>query len=458
MWNSTTVRLILRQPAYVGRLRGWGITSAFVEELHPISGEIVEKKKQIRRADDDPEVVIFSSDVCPPLVDENTFEAVAMILRRNQEGASRNLRDPESLLLRGGFGICGYCGRYLSGLIVKKGGPYRYYCTSSKHIPCNGGRFSWLANEMDEMTWRWIMHQFENPDVLRKKFEQWKADQVEGKAIEYDRLATLKELIEKGKRRKQNCMASAADAEDEQTRLEFTQMAEESARQIRNWSDEHDQLTKVIGHAEEFRDRVESIVALGQRALEHLHQATFDDKRLTIYAFNVEVRTWRHDHNPPYEFSWGFDRLHEAWVHSRRFLGREGPLCVDSHPWQFVAVRDRTTLEHLSRTGDFAGHLAGSALGVALVAPVDAERQDWIMFDIGQAASYMQIEGWALGVGSCIATIYQPDQAQAILGIPDGWRCEVALSFGYPAEGTQPAAPRPGGRRTLDELVHWDHW
>jgi len=138
--------------------------------------------------------------------------------------------------------------------------------------------------------------------------------------------------------------------------------------------------------------------------------------------------------------------------------GRRAQSSKNTQPWQFVAVRDRMTLERLSRTGDFAGHLAGAALGVAFVAPVDAERQDWIMFDLGQAASYMQLEGWALGVGSCIATIYQPEQAQAILRIPDGWRCEVALSFGYPAEGTQSAAPRSGGRRPLDELVHWDHW
>ncbi len=138
--------------------------------------------------------------------------------------------------------------------------------------------------------------------------------------------------------------------------------------------------------------------------------------------------------------------------------GRRAQSSKNTQPWQFVAVRDRETLQQLSRCGDFAGHLAGAALGVALVAPDEPDRRDWIMFDLGQAASYMQLEGWALGIGSCIATIYEPEKAQAILQIPAGWRCDVALSFGYPAEGTQPANPRPGGRKPLGELVHWEHW
>jgi hypothetical protein len=104
------------------------------------------------------------------------------------------------------------------------------------------------------MTWRWVMHQFENPDVMRRKFEQWKADQVQGKAIEYDRLATLEELIVKAKKRRQNCIASSADAQDEDTRHEFRRMAEDQSRQIRKWTEEQEQLTKVISQAEQFKE------------------------------------------------------------------------------------------------------------------------------------------------------------------------------------------------------------
>ncbi|HEV2237286.1 MAG TPA: nitroreductase family protein [Ktedonobacterales bacterium] len=145
--------------------------------------------------------------------------------------------------------------------------------------------------------------------------------------------------------------------------------------------------------------------------------------------------------------------------------GRRAQSSKNSQPWQFIAVTDRDTLRRLAGTGTYADHLAGAALGVVLVtagapaAPDAAETSGWIMFDLGQAASYMQLAAWELGVGSVIATIYEPDAARAILGIPAGMGCDVALSFGYPADtGDMAAAPRAGGRRPLEEMLHRDRW
>ncbi len=139
--------------------------------------------------------------------------------------------------------------------------------------------------------------------------------------------------------------------------------------------------------------------------------------------------------------------------------GRRAQSSKNTQPWQFVAVTDKDILAQLAQTGDFAGHLAGAALGVVLVAPDEPERHDWLMFDLGQAASYMQLAATELGIGSAIATIYHPDQAQAILGVPAGYRCDVALSFGYPADtSVLSAAPRQGGRNPLDAMVHHERW
>jgi nitroreductase len=139
--------------------------------------------------------------------------------------------------------------------------------------------------------------------------------------------------------------------------------------------------------------------------------------------------------------------------------GRRAQSSKNTQPWQFVAVTDTETLTKLSQTGDFASHLAGAALGVVLAAPDEADGREWLMFDLGQAASYMQLAAWELGVGSVIATIYHPDQAQAILGVPAGYRCDVALSFGYPADASALSTPpRQGLRKPLDEMVHRDRW
>jgi len=133
--------------------------------------------------------------------------------------------------------------------------------------------------------------------------------------------------------------------------------------------------------------------------------------------------------------------------------GRRAQSSKNTQPWQFVVVRERETLQALSECGQFAGHLAGAAVGVALVAP---RENFWDSFDLGQAAAYMALAAWERGVGYCIAAMWDPDKAKAILGIPDDQHFQVALSFGYPADDWQPA--KMGGRKPLDDIVHWERW
>jgi nitroreductase len=64
-----------------------------------------------------------------------------------------------------------------------------------------------------------------------------------------------------------------------------------------------------------------------------------------------------------------------------------------------------------------------------------------------------------LGVGSCIAGGYEPEKAREILGFPPEWHLRIATSFGYPLdEGKLTAEPKKGGRRPLEEIVHWERW
>jgi nitroreductase len=140
------------------------------------------------------------------------------------------------------------------------------------------------------------------------------------------------------------------------------------------------------------------------------------------------------------------------------YAGRRAQSSKNSQPWHFIAITDKATLKELSGCGDWAGHLAGAALGVAIVTPDPAERFQ-ILFDAGQAAAYMQLAAWELGIGSCPATIYKPEQARQILGFPENLHLRLALSFGFPQEpGAITKAPQKGGRKSMDEIVHWEKW
>ena len=134
--------------------------------------------------------------------------------------------------------------------------------------------------------------------------------------------------------------------------------------------------------------------------------------------------------------------------------GRRAQSSMNSQPWRFVVVRDRATLEALAGCGTYAGHLAGAAAGIALVGTgPDAD------MDLGQALAYLQLAAHARGYGTCIASMWEPDRAKAILGIPADLTFHTALSIGRPApEELVPRAPRAGGRQPLEEIVRWERW
>ncbi len=141
--------------------------------------------------------------------------------------------------------------------------------------------------------------------------------------------------------------------------------------------------------------------------------------------------------------------------------GRRAGSSKNLQRWDFVVVRDRALLDGLGAVGPWAGHIRGAAAAVALVTP-DPRAPDAplsIVFDLGRAAENMVLAAWALGIGSCPATVYEHDLARRLLGYPGTHHCEYVLSFGYPADPADLVRPnRAGGRRPLDEIVHDGSW
>lgn len=102
----------------------------------------------------------------------------------------------------------------------------------------------------------------------------------------------------------------------------------------------------------------------------------------------------------------------------------------------------------MSTCGKYAGHLSGADFAIALVL------QPGYDFDMGQAAAYLQLAAWDRGVASCIASMWEPERAKAILGVPADKQFDTAISFGYPAK-------KPGkirDRRPLEDVLRLEKW
>ena len=139
--------------------------------------------------------------------------------------------------------------------------------------------------------------------------------------------------------------------------------------------------------------------------------------------------------------------------------GRRTASSKNVQRWQFIAVRERSTLRELAEVGPYAGHLAGAAAGIALLTPAPGEHALSLIWDLGRAAQNMTLLAWSWGIGSAPATVYEQELCRQILAYPPDWHCEYVLSFGFPADADDLSRPlRRGGRRPLAELVHHERW
>jgi nitroreductase len=139
--------------------------------------------------------------------------------------------------------------------------------------------------------------------------------------------------------------------------------------------------------------------------------------------------------------------------------GRRSPSSQNWQPWDFVVVTDRDQLIRLSQVWQGAGHVAGSAATIVLVAspPEQERRRGTLYYDLGQATMSMMIAAAGLGIGSCHSSVGDQDMARSVLGVPPEKFCPYMISLGYPADRPLDLVRRPN-RRPFDEVVHRGHW
>ena len=131
--------------------------------------------------------------------------------------------------------------------------------------------------------------------------------------------------------------------------------------------------------------------------------------------------------------------------------GRRAQSSQNRQPWTFIVLQDPDRLKKLAECGLFGTPIAGCAFSIALVTSVE-----W-PFDIGQAAAYLQLAAWELGVSSCLVWLGETEKAKELLEIPAEQHLEMAIAFGYAAEPPTSKA-KPTGRKPFDEVVRWEHW
>lgn len=148
----------------------------------------------------------------------------------------------------------------------------------------------------------------------------------------------------------------------------------------------------------------------------------------------------------------------------KKFLeaGLLAPSSKSSRPWDFVVVDDPDTLTALSKCKPAGARpIAGAAMAIVICA--DPQKSDVFIEDTSVAATCMQLQAAALGIGSCwiqIRNRYHSDEEsaqdfiQGLLGINPNLQIVQVLTFGISDEQRKPVDPS----KLLWEKVHIGKW
>jgi nitroreductase len=107
------------------------------------------------------------------------------------------------------------------------------------------------------------------------------------------------------------------------------------------------------------------------------------------------------------------------------------------------AVIGRERVERVAAAVYAPGNVLGAALTVAIVVREGGQSG----FDAGRAAQNMMLAAWNDGVGSSPNGVADPEALEDLLGLQQGERVAIVLTFGYPARPVDPE------RRSPDEWI-----
>ncbi|MCX6672678.1 MAG: nitroreductase family protein [Methanothrix sp.] len=136
--------------------------------------------------------------------------------------------------------------------------------------------------------------------------------------------------------------------------------------------------------------------------------------------------------------------------------GRIAPSARNMQDWKFIVVRDAATRQKLAgaaRDQQFVGQAPVVIAACGTSDLVMTCGQPAYAIDVAVALDHMTLAAAALGLGTCWIGAFYEDKVKEILGVPQEIRVVALLPMGYPAE-----EPCPRPRKSLDEVLAWEHW
>lgn len=134
---------------------------------------------------------------------------------------------------------------------------------------------------------------------------------------------------------------------------------------------------------------------------------------------------------------------------------RLAPTAGNRQRFELIAIQTAGREEELRRIYDKDWFVQAPLVICACRYPMDPARQrkDYTDVDVGIVIDHLILAATELGLGTCWIGAFDPAAAREILGLPDEVEPVVFTPLGYPAD-----PPREKQRKSIDELVRYEHW
>jgi site-specific DNA recombinase len=266
VWHSSTLCGILHRHAYKGEAYGWGVRKAGAQP------QTFDPEKAIRLPD----------GTIPALVDEQTWDAVQIVLQRNKAQSIRSARNPESALLRSGFVRCGTCGRAMKTR-PRSGGGVDYFCGGSSNILC-ARPTSIKGSILDAAVWTRVRGIIIDPTTVATELERLRQTDPTG-----EELAAVQRLIDDVNRQQANLARAIAMLEDPDASAPLVAQLASLSDRRKTLEQERDSVEERRASWFAAQANLENLEQWSKTIADRIDDLTWEQKRLALNALNVSA-------------------------------------------------------------------------------------------------------------------------------------------------------------------------
>jgi len=147
---------------------------------------------------------------------------------------------------------------------------------------------------------------------------------------------------------------------------------------------------------------------------------------------------------------------------------RLAPSWANKQCWRFIVITNKETIEYIAKTSVINRWLkTAPVLIVACADPADSgsnNSQQYYMTDVSIAFDHLILAATDVGLGTCWIAGFNEEKLKELLEIPKLIRIVALSPVGYPvdkkgiSEQITKTLLKANKRKTLDEIIHHEHW